>query len=514
MSVAAELASRLSDAWEYWSEDERLEVVAMSMHGDPWAAQEGPQKRLLACTAKEIFFGGARGGGKSFGILLDWYQHQKRYGRHANGIIMRRTTTELEELIEESHRVFEPCGAWRKLSTNTWHFPNGSRLKFRHLDKDEDASKYQGHAYTWVGIEEAGSFPSPNPIDRMRGSMRSAHNVPTRMILTGNPGGPGHNWLKQRYIDPAPPNKIQEIKVEVVVGSKKISKPWTRVFIPSLLEDNKILTESDPMYVVNLSMAGPPWLVSAWLSGNWNIVAGGMFDDLFVPGKQERIILPWFRVPSHWRVDRSFDWGFSRPFSVGWWAESDGMPLNVPFQKEPLCLPRGSVIRIGEWYGWNGKVNEGLQMVSSQIADGILKREKRLGYRVLAGPADASIYSETDEPSVGRKMASKGVKFLSSAKNQIGGRVTGWEHMRDMLLAAINQEIDEKGIWTGRFLPREEPGLFIMDNCRQWLRTVPFLPRDKADPDDVDTNAEDHIADETRYRVCRKRYTYRHRRLK
>jgi len=493
--------------WAYYSDDQRHEIVALSMAGEPWKAQEGPQEKLLECVCDEIFFGGARGGGKSFGILLDWYFHQKKYGSKANGIIVRRTTVELEELIEESKVVYGAVGARYQEQKKTWHFPGGARMKFRHLEKDSHASKYQGHAYTWLGVEEAGSFPKSDPIDKMRATLRSVHGVPIRMVLTGNPGGAGHNWLKQRYIDPCPPNVVNEIDVEIKPG---VMLPWRRIFIPSKLEDNKLLIDNDPRYVINLAMSGPAWLVKAWLAGDWNIVAGGMYDDLFAPDVMERIVLPWFKVPSTWRIDRSFDWGSSRPFSVGWWAEANGDPVNVPWQKSPLFLPRGSVLRIAEWYGWNGTANTGIEYTTSQIAAGILKREKKMGYRVHAGPADASIFhGSPDEPSIAKKLKAKKAGFISAGNNAFTGRVRGWEHMRDMLVAAVAADEAE----PGAFMPREEPGLFIMDNCRQWLRTVPYLPRDETNPDDVDTEAEDHIADETRYRVCRKRYKYRHRGL-
>jgi hypothetical protein len=159
------------------------------------------------------------------------------------------------------------------------------------------------------------------------------------------------------------------------------------------------------------------------------------------------------------------------------------------------CWPKGSVFLISEWYGWNGTPNTGCEMLAGQIAAGIKEREKLLKLNVRPGPADNAIFDTQNGNCIGDDMAAQGVKWTRSDKSP-GSRVNGWEAIRQLLFNATNN-------------PKEEPGLYIFDTCRHWLRTVPNLPRDNKKPDDVDTNAEDHAGDATRYRIAmpRKRTT-------
>jgi hypothetical protein len=178
----------------------------------------------------------------------------------------------------------------------------------------------------------------------------------------------------------------------------------------------------------------------------------------------------------------------AKPFSVGWWAMSDGTDAVMP-DGTTRSFPRKTLIRIGEWYGSTGKPNEGTHMTAKQVARGIKAREEQMGIasRVHMGPADSAIYNVTDEASIGQNMEAEGV-FWTLADKKSGSRKNGWELMRDRLAAVANDEEDK-------------PGLYVFDICRDWIRTVPPIPRDPKDPDDVDTDAEDHAADDTRYRV-------------
>lgn len=439
-----------------------------------WQPQPGPQTWLLTSIIEEILFGGARGGGKTYGILGDWTGHAGRNGRHARGILFRRTYPEFEEVLEQSHQIFPLLGARYKIQSKTWKFPNGASLKLRHLERDKDASRYQGHQYTWMGFEELGNWPSATPIDALKACLRSPHGIPVRWVATANPGGVGHNWIKARFITPAP---------ALTPFQDPVTKVW-RVFIPSKLEDNPILAKGDPGYVDRLRGVGADWLVEAWLSGNWDIVAGGMFDDIW---KSDRHVIPAFEIPKGWRIDRAFDWGSTKPFSVGWWAESDGS--QAPNGK---IYPKGTLFRIAEWYGWNGKKpNEGLRMLAVDVAKRIREMETtmKLSGRVQSGPADPSIFAAENGVCIATDMAMPpGMIRWEAADAKAGSRKTGWERMRKLLKASLQH-------------PMEEPGLFCFDTCRQFIRTVPTLPRDPKDPDDVDTDAEDHIGDETRYRT-------------
>lgn len=231
-----------------------------------WKPQPGPQHLLLTLPDKigEVFFGGARGGGKTDGVIGLWLAHASRHGANAKGIIFRRSMSELEEVQSRMMELFPALGATYAVSVKTWTMPGGATLKLRFLDADEDATKYQGHGYTFMAFDEAGNWPSPKPIDMLRATLRSVAGVPTLLVLTGNPGGKGHDWIKERYILPAQP-------LTPFLGPDD----QLRIFIPSRLQDNKILMEKDPGYIDRLKASGPAWLVNAWLNGDWNATEEG-----------------------------------------------------------------------------------------------------------------------------------------------------------------------------------------------------------------------------------------------
>jgi hypothetical protein len=431
---------------------------------------------LLSCPAYDVLFGGARGGGKSDALLGDWIAHQWRNGASARGLLVRRSMPELEEIKSRSREIYTPLRAEYHEQRSSWTFPNGATLRLRYLDRDADAEKYQGHGYTWLGIDEMGNFPSPAPIDKLRATLRSAAGVPVCIRASANPGGVGHNWVKARYIDPVPP--MTPFQPDELHGA-------TRVFIPSRVEDNRLLIENDPGYVNRIRESGPEWLVRAWLEGDWSITAGGYFDDIWRPAVHE--VEP-FRIPTNWRVDRAYDHGSSRPYAALWFAESNGE--NAPNGR---TYPKGSVFVVGEEYGWNGKPNEGLRLSNTEVARRIVDTEKALrnnileGHTVRPGPADNMIFDVDDGRSVADEMAKVGVRWERSNKGK-GSRVTGWQMIRQMLAAGSKQ-------------PIEDPALFVFKTCRNTIRTLPSLPRDERNPDDVDTNAEDHIGDVIRYRL-------------
>jgi hypothetical protein len=362
-----------------------------------WAPQEGPQTALLSCPVGDVFFGGARGGGKSDGLLGDMLAHADRHGEGARGVIFRKTNSELEELQERAQEIYPKTGATYAYGLRKWVWPNGATLKMRFLLYDKDAGKYKGHSYTWVGFDEADDWPSPIPIDKLRACLRSAKGIPSFLRVAGNPGGVGHNWLKMRYIDPASPRKpfygetLDPITEQVVKTQ--------RVFIPSLLDDNKILMANDPDYWKNViaSATGNPELLKAWRYGLWNITAGGAFDDLWNTRPNPPVVEP-FEVPFSWRIDRCLDWGSAKPFSVQWWAESDGSecPNGVSY-------PPGTLFLINEWYGWQkGQPNVGLRLSIKQVAEGIHEREDewKLTGRVKSGPADLPVTPEGESIGV------------------------------------------------------------------------------------------------------------------
>lgn len=185
---------------------------------------------------------------------------------------------ELEELIARAHQLYPSLGADWSAGRKTWFFPCGATLRMRWLDRDEDAARYQGHSYTYVAIDEAGTWPDPAPIDKLRATLRSPHGIPCVIRLTANPGGTGQQWLTERYIKPSPAG---------VPFYDAERKTW-RVFIPSRLKDNRALIDNDPGYEDRIRSSGPPWLVRAWLEGDWTASAGQAFFEesiLLVDGK-------------------------------------------------------------------------------------------------------------------------------------------------------------------------------------------------------------------------------------
>ena len=161
-----------------------------------WTPQ--PKQALaLACPAKELFFGGARGGGKSDFSLAD-FTRGLQYGEDYNGVLFRKSYPELEELIRRSKQLYPALGGTYHKTERTWHFPSGSTLKMRYLETSDDVDSYQGHNYQWICFDELGTWPSDYEYIYMFGTLRSAAGIPTYIRATGNPGGKGHLWIKQR----------------------------------------------------------------------------------------------------------------------------------------------------------------------------------------------------------------------------------------------------------------------------------------------------------------------------
>lgn len=430
-----------------------------------WRPQAGPQKALIDCPFPEIFFGGARGGGKTDGVLGKWALKEQRYGSNFNAIMFRRTTVSSEDAIERSKQIYGPLGGNFNESKLIWRMPNGGRVSFAYLDSANDAQEYQGRNVTDVWIEEAGQYADSVAIDRMFGVLRSAAGVPVQMILTANPGGPGQMWLRERYgLHPFPrrPKVINRVLANGAIHKMAV--------IPSRITDNKIVMRSDPNYINRLHMVGSPELVKAWLDGDWSAVEGAFFSE-WQEGKH---VLAPFTIPKDWTRFRSMDWGFAKPFSVGWWAVAGDRVGNVP---------RGALIRYREWYGCvPNKPNTGLRLTAKEVARGILEREQ--GEKINYGVLDPAAFSQDGGPSHAENMAAEGVYFKRADNKRVAsqGAIGGWNEMRQRLRG-------EDG----------EPMLFVFDTCRDFIRTVPVLQHDQRRPEDLDTEAEDHIADEARY---------------
>jgi hypothetical protein len=442
-----------------------------------WAPQPGPQSILCACDLPEVFFGGSRGGGKTDGVLGRWAIKEAVYGSSFNAIMLRRTTVSSSDAIDRSKEIYRPLGGVFNENKLAWRMPHGGRVTFGYLDSVEDAGEYQGRNLTDAWIEEAGQFPSPEPIWRLFGALRSAGGVPVQMILTGNPGGPGQSWVRDRYEMVPFPRRPRVLKKELPGG-----REHHVAVIPSRLADNVILMRRDPAYASRLQMVGNPALVRAWLEGDWNALEGAFFSEWI----EARHVVDPFPIPEDWLRFRSMDWGSASPFSVGWWAVAGDERRLAGGQ----VIPRGCLVRYREWYGARkeGEVWRGLKLANEDIAKGILERER--GERISYGVLDPACFSESGGPSIYQQMvdgARSGGQFLSfkaadNTRLPKRGSAGGWAAVRSRLV----------GLELG-------PMLVVFSTCKALIRTLPLLEHDADRPEDIDTEMEDHAADEVRY---------------
>lgn len=471
-----------------------------------WQPQAGSQVTFLTCPIFECLYEGTRGPGKTDALLMDFAQHVGiGLGPDWRGILFRRTYKELADVVAKTKKWFPqifPSAEFNKQEF-TWYFPDGEMLLLRHAKNADDYWSYHGHAYPWIAFEELTNWADDGFYRKMMSCSRSTNpKVPKKFRATCNPFGSGHNWVKRRFRLPY----SRGIVIKDAVDHDGHPEPY-RVAVHGALSENRILLDADPEYISKLRAAARNRAeLAAWLYGRWDIVAGGMFDDVW---DVRRHVVDPFDLPASWRIDRSFDWGSSKPFSVGWWAQSDGTDA-VRRDGSVLKTVRGDLFRIAEWYGCSPREsNVGLNMLASDIAVGILSREAAFRARGFirvkpkAGPADSAIWTSENGPSIYSDFAAKGVMWEKADKAP-GSRKHGWEAIRKRLLSAI-PPWDRPNVEPGTVRPypwtREEPSLFVFRTCTASLETVPTLPRDDGDPDDVDTDSEDHAGDEWRYRV-------------
>jgi hypothetical protein len=470
-----------------------------------WSPQEGPQEALVNCPLPEVFFGGARGGGKTDGVLGKWALKERRYGSAFNAMMFRRTMVASEDAIERSREIYGLLGA--RMVNGAWRMPHGGRIGFGYLDNVKDADAWQGRNLTDAWIEEAGLYGTPDAIFRLNATLRSTRGVPTQLILTGNPGGVGQHWIRSRYeLHPFP------LKPRVLRRPLPNGKTHLVAVIPSRLRDNRLLMQADPDYVNRLYLSGSAQLVKAWLDGDWTAIEGAFFDCW-----SEKNILAPFAVPASWVRFRSGDWGSYSPFSFGWWAvvQDDyaiagtssrhaALSLSQAARDRNVSLPRGALVRYREWYGSTDPAagGKGLKLTAEQVADGLIDREKddpRLAYGVL----DPSTFKVDGGPSIAerinRKLTAKKMASFREADNtrvntreskDKRGPMNGWDQMRSRIIGL-------DGI----------PMVYCFSTCVASIRTIPVLQHDPAKPEDLDTESEDHAADDWRYACSSRPWT-------
>jgi hypothetical protein len=421
-----------------------------------WAPQAGPQQAYIECPLPFIGFGGARGGGKTDSVLGRFGIRACEDGKR-NLVFFRKELPQADDLIERAREIYLPLGASYNGQKNEFKFPSGARIRFRPLFNDDDAEKYQGQNLTDAAVEEAGNYADPSPIMKLFGCLRGKN---PSLTLTFNPGGSGHSWLKEMFVKPAPKG-MQILYMNLPTGKKV---PY--VYIPSRIQDNKILLEKDPEYIDRLHLVGSAELVRAWLEGDFEIHEGSYFPEF-----GQRHIVKAFPVPKHWPRYIGYDWGYRSPFACLWGAVSSGKDdagQEVPF-------PKGSIIIYRELWG--------KQVENTDQAQQIAKLSGRENPICIA---DTAIFAEQGGPSIGEQMN----KVFHEARHPLfqpadKDRLSGWSQIRQRLMA-------------------KPAMLYIFDTCPYLLESLPSLQYDKRKPEDVDSTGDDHAADALRY-LCKAR---------
>lgn len=429
-----------------------------------FSPNEGPQTEFLSSSEREVLYGGAAGGGKSYAMVAD----PVRYFDNPlfKGLLLRRTTEELRELISVSKELYPkvyPSARWSERE-KTWFFPNGGSLWMSYLDRDEDVTRYQGQAFCWIGFDELTQWPTPFAWNYMRSRLRTTKKsgLPLCMRATSNPGGVGHLWVKAMFVDPAPYNEsfwATNEDGETIVyppSHEKSGDPlFKRRFIPATLYDNPYLAE-DGNYEANL-MSLPEHQRKQLLEGNWDTNEGAAFPEF----RRDYHVIDPYEIPNNWTKFRSCDYGYGSHSGVLWFA----------------VAPDDQLIVYREMYT--------TKIIAVDLADMIVEAEA--AEKVRYGVLDSSLWHQRGDPGppLAEQMIKRGCHWRPSDRSK-GSRVAGKNELHRLLQ---EDEFTEK------------PRIVFFKNCTETINQLPLLPLDKKNPEDVDTNAEDHLYDALRYGI-------------
>ena len=411
------------------------------------------QAEFLKDRHKFIAFGGARGGGKSWSVRTKAKLLAVNYGG-IKELIVRRTYPELiNNHIATMREELNGIARYNE-QKKQFTFPNGSTIKFGYCASDKDMLQYQGAEYDVIFLDEATQL-AEDWIKKFAACLRGVNAFPKRIYFTCNPGGVSHGYIKRLFVDRQ---------------FEATERPEDYSFIRSLVTDNLALMRSQPDYIKQLE-ALPPKLRKAWLDGDWDIFEGQFFEELadrpehYKDRLWTHVIEP-FEVPEGWKIYRSFDWGYAKPFSCAWWA--------VDYD--------GRLYRILELYGCTETPNEGVKWPMHQVFEEIAKIEREhrwLKGKQIIGIADPAIWQNDGGPSIADEAAKHHVYFSPGDHE----RLPGWMQVHYRLA------FDEEG----------RPMMYIFNTCKAFIRTMPLLQYDEHRAEDLDTTGEDHVADEVRY---------------
>ena len=404
---------------------------------------EGPQTEFLAADEKDVLYGGAAGGGKSYAMLVDPLRYAHRKAHRA--LILRRSMPELRELIDKSRELYPqafPGCKFREVE-KVWNFPSGAKIEFGFLERDADVYRYQGQAYSWIGFDEITHLPTEFGWNYLASRLRTTDpEIKTYLRCTANPGGIGASWVKKRYVDAFTYN-------ESFVGGDGL----TRKFIPARLTDNPYLSE-DGVYEQML-MSLPPVQRKQLLEGNWDINEGAAFVE-FDP--DVHIVTP-FQIPLTWERIKGIDYGYASESACVWGA---------------VDRTDGTLIIYRELYR-KGLTGEDLGAI---ITD--MEMEDPFS---VSGVLDTAAWARTGTtgPTVGESLVKQGHKLRRADKNRIQGKIQIHEYLKVQ--------------------PSGRPRLQIFNTCPNLIKELQSIPLDKRNPEDVDTHAADHAYDALRYLI-------------
>lgn len=418
----------------------------------------------------EVLYGGAAGGGKSEALVCEALRQV--HLPHYRGVIFRKTYKQLEEIISKSLRYYKAAYPEAKYnaSEHTWTFPSGAKIYFRSMPTKMSYLDYQGQSYEFVGFDELTHFTAVEYEYLLSRNRANGEGSRVYIRSTANPGGIGHGWVKKRFITSAPANTTTKHEVSIWTPTGEVKRTLTRRFVPSSVFDNEILMKNDPNYVAHLGSL-PEAQKKALLYGDWDVFEGQVFTEWrddpggYYTRRGTHVIEP-FAIPKHWRRYRAYDFGFTKPFAVLWFAvDEDG---------------RAYLYR--ELYGCEkNSANAGIKWDAKRQAEEVAAIERQAEETEIYGVADPAIWegSRGEDNTTAALFEKQGIYFEKGNNRRLSGKM----QLHNRLA------FDEDGM----------PGLYVFNTCVNTIRTIPELIYSTVNTEDVDTECEDHIYDAIRY---------------
>lgn len=397
----------------------------------------------------EIAFGGSRGGGKS-SCLMAWMVDPEYINNpEFRGLVIRRNYDDLRDYIDRANTMYKYMNVEVVGNPAEFRFPTGAIIRTGHLMDKQAYQKYQGHEYQKIGIEEATLIADEDDYLKLISSCRSTIGLTPQIFLTCNPGGPGHNWFKKRFVD----NQREKTFYDPVTNR-------TRIFIPSKIQDNPTLMEEDPGYMEMLKGL-PDELRRAWLDGDWDVYYG----QYFASWRYDVHVVEPFRIPSHWYKYRGIDYGFKSDFACVWMAVDP---------KKNVYLYRDYSVPELELSGHIDSINalsEG-ESYKATLGDPSMWIRNPQNMNKSDGVAGSHM-------AIADILRKNGINCIKANNN----RLNGWNLLREYL----------------KWDDENPPKLHVFKTCHRFIETVPMLVHDLRRPEDLDTKGPDHQADAARY---------------